>query len=518
MKKVIYLIWAIALISIYPACGQEPIMHWLRGYNGNSKVNNWVSRSADGGVIVNIQATDTGLDGACTIAGNTSAFLKFSPDASTLMWTRCYRGSFNDSGFFRMYEQPAGDLVLGGECLGPNTHHFLMRKETSAGGLVWRKAYGDGAEALLDEMIPTSDGGYILAGRTFYTDTNFTFHYGIFDQSDVGILRVDSNGDKKWSRVVGGTYDDRPQAVLPAPGDGCYIAGTTFSADNDFAGINHGGSDCFVIRYDANGSIIWKKCFGGSVGETGATAVPNGKGGLILSGVYYSTDGDRTHFPDYGCRIWIVEIDSMGSMIWDNCYGGGAGGNCYPYNICKAADGSIWVGGVSTNSGAQVGTAYGRDDAWFLHVDSGGNYINSRVLGSSSYDMATMVFPLTNGNVLAGGFYDALDGTFAGMLTHSTWPYSSAFLTVFSPQTDAVTTIDNGMQGKVKIYPNPANEFLNIHSSQPIQTLTVVNILGQKMLQWQGNATETRLDVSQLAVGLYLVAINNSVAAKFERR
>jgi len=300
----------------------EPAMLWLHGYGGNSEVITNVSPQLDGGFIINIGATSNAdLDSLCTLSGDINVFMKYNADASVLEWSKCYHSSFSDSGFIYMFTTPDGGYILGG--VGNEASHtLLIHKEDATGTILWSKSYGDSAEVLMESMMATNDGGYIMVGEFYYTNTDFPIHYGSSMDEDIAVIKVDSNGNKVWSKVIGGSSIDLPVSVMLGPGDGCYIAGTTLSNDYDCTG-NHGGDDVYLVRLDNNGNIVWHNDIGGSGGDQGNYAYPDGVGGVVIAGASNSPDGDRTHFPSYGCPVWAMQVDSNSNILWNNCYGGG---------------------------------------------------------------------------------------------------------------------------------------------------------------------------------------------------
>jgi hypothetical protein len=58
---------------------------------------------------------------------------------------------------------------------------------------------------------------------------------------------------------------------------------------------------------------------------------------------------------------------------------------------------------------------------------------------------------------------------------------------------------------KVKLYPNPTSNVLNIESLGTIQTISVYNVLGQEVINKALNSASTALDVSSLNSGIYVV-------------
>ena len=70
---------------------------------------------------------------------------------------------------------------------------------------------------------------------------------------------------------------------------------------------------------------------------------------------------------------------------------------------------------------------------------------------------------------------------------------------------NTVLSSDSFTASKVKLYPNPTSNVLNIESLGTIQTISVYNVLGQEVINKALNSTSTALDVSSLNSGIYVV-------------
>ncbi|MDB4108023.1 DUF5011 domain-containing protein [Flavobacteriaceae bacterium] len=70
--------------------------------------------------------------------------------------------------------------------------------------------------------------------------------------------------------------------------------------------------------------------------------------------------------------------------------------------------------------------------------------------------------------------------------------------------------LDSTELNKVSVYPNPTASKWTIESSTIIKTLTLFNLLGQKVLEQTANEMEVNIDVSDLKTGVYLLKINNT--------
>jgi hypothetical protein len=63
-------------------------------------------------------------------------------------------------------------------------------------------------------------------------------------------------------------------------------------------------------------------------------------------------------------------------------------------------------------------------------------------------------------------------------------------------------------------YPNPVKDVLNLSFTENISQVAVYNLLGQKVLVMDMNATKGQVDMANLATGTYLVKVNTENAVK----
>lgn len=88
---------------------------------------------------------------------------------------------------------------------------------------------------------------------------------------------------------------------------------------------------------------------------------------------------------------------------------------------------------------------------------------------------------------------------------------------VFVVNTDGQTDItidglnlgvgDNVIEG-FTYYPNPANDVINLNALDTIESATIFNILGQKVVEQTIDANNARLNVANLAVGAYVMKVS----------
>ncbi|MFK8059805.1 MAG: T9SS type A sorting domain-containing protein [Polaribacter sp.] len=82
----------------------------------------------------------------------------------------------------------------------------------------------------------------------------------------------------------------------------------------------------------------------------------------------------------------------------------------------------------------------------------------------------------------------------------------------------ATANVDNNKLLGFSMYPNPANNSLNISANGNIEKAEIFNVLGKKVQSFNLNSSKETLDISNLSTGIYLVkyVVDNKVGtAKF---
>ncbi|MBO4488492.1 MAG: choice-of-anchor J domain-containing protein [Bacteroidales bacterium] len=64
------------------------------------------------------------------------------------------------------------------------------------------------------------------------------------------------------------------------------------------------------------------------------------------------------------------------------------------------------------------------------------------------------------------------------------------------------------VENNIVVYPNPASNMLNVTANSNIQSVEVLNMMGQIVMSQNANDTHTQVNVSSLANGVYMVKVN----------
>lgn len=91
----------------------------------------------------------------------------------------------------------------------------------------------------------------------------------------------------------------------------------------------------------------------------------------------------------------------------------------------------------------------------------------------------------------------------------------------FAKVNSGTAAVSNASKNAISVYPNPANNILNLNGINPIESITVYNMLGQNVLSVTPNATTTTLNISGLTAGIYVVnatAAGKTSAVRFVKK
>lgn len=289
---------------------------------------------------------------------------------------------------------------------------YLLIKINSAGTKVWDKRYGGDQFDQLFRILPTSDGGFILAG------TSGSGISGDKTQSSRGltdywIVKVNSNGVKQWDAVYGGDQEDQLFSILPSSDGGYLLFGSSASGvSGEKTSAAKGLFDFWVVKITSTGVKQWDASFGGSGNEQGFGATVTSDGGYLLSGFSDSgVSGDKSQ-AGFGMEdYWIVKINSTGQKQWDAAFGGTD--TEHLYSVVQAADGGFVLAGSSRSGigGNKTTSSKGATDFWLVKTNSAGVKQWEQVYGGDSDEEAFSVLPASDGGFYIGGFtYSDLSG------------------------------------------------------------------------------------------------------------
>ena len=368
---------------------------WDKSYGGSEDDScSGIIPTKDGNYLLfgSSKSPDNGDKSQPTQGSSDFWILKIDANGSKI-WDKRFGGGADDSCQFAM-QLENGDFALGGSSrsgvsgdkkhagFGDLPDYWVLRVDEN-GTKLWDYTYGGEDWDVSNQMGVLPDGNWLIFG---YSRSN----KGEFKSAakkggdDYWVVKVDDqNGSMIWDQSYGGAgYDYLYDAHVLADGSFFMVgASRTGSANTgDRASLSKteddAGSDLWLVKADANGSILWERAFGGE-GSSGwpakIEALSNEQFAIssTISGraKYDVTDGPKGALStDY----WLIKIDIEGNKIWDRRFEGDS--YEFPANLMHTRDGGILLGG-SSNSHAgfdKSHTTINSYDFWVLKLDEDG--------------------------------------------------------------------------------------------------------------------------------------------------
>ncbi len=232
--------------------------------------------------------------------------------------------------------------------------------------------------------------------------------------SDFWIVKLDALGSIQWQKTLGGSESEQPKSIQQTADGGYIVASSSRSNDGDVSGIQ-GDQDFWIVKLDAIGSIQWQRTLGGSDSDFALSIQQTADGGYIVAGHTWSYDGDVSG--NHGEDFWIVKLDASGSIQWQKTLGGSESEQ--PKSIQLTTDGGyIVAGGTHSNDGDVSGNHGGgpplTPDYWIVKLDGSGTIQWKKTLGGSGDEYAKSIQPTTDGGYIVAGYGRFNDGDVSG--------------------------------------------------------------------------------------------------------
>jgi len=360
-KRPIFTVIIILLLLIIscrkPTAPSEhgPYMLWSRTFGGAGYDNgNSIQQTSDGGYIIVGRTTSSDT-------GEFDVYLIKTDTYGNLSWAKTYGGSNWDGGYSVQVTSDGGYIIAGRtNSFGAGYKDVYLIKTDQNGDTLWTKTYGGPDEELGFSVQQTSDGGYIIAG--------YTRSFGA-GSADAYLIKTDDQGEILWTKTYGGTNSDVVLSVQQISDGGYIIAGSTSS-------FGSGNMDVYLIKTDENGNTIWTRTYGGEDLDSGHSVRQTSEGGYIITG---STSSYGSGVVD----VYLIKTDANGDTLWTKTYGGA--NTDKGYSVQQTSDGGYIIVGYTNSFGA------GSYDVYLIKTDNNGDILWTKTYGGTYEDIGFSV-------------------------------------------------------------------------------------------------------------------------------
>ena len=275
---------------------------------------------------------------------------------------------------------------------------FYTKTSYSQLPIIWQKSFGGSNDEYSDNVCITKDGGYILVATAQSNDGDVVGIHNIPGAfggpfADAWIIKLDSKGKIEWQKCLGQLRTDTRSFFIKQAKDGGYILG-----GEQYTSFSPTSTNFWIAKLKSKGELEWEKTYGGSRNDIPYSIVETDDGGYAVTGETESNDGDVSgnHGKFDG---WVVKLNSMGSMEWQKCIGGG--GSDAAYSIVQSDDGGYVLAGVKDED---------KGDAYIVKLKSNGEQEWEKSYGGSSTDIAQCIQKTIDGGYIVASTAYSDDG------------------------------------------------------------------------------------------------------------
>ncbi|MFT6503184.1 MAG: hypothetical protein ACJASQ_003316 [Crocinitomicaceae bacterium] len=316
----------------------------------------------------------------------------------------------------------------------------------------WAKAAG-GINYDEGNSIATDASGNVYVTGRFQSPT---ITFGTTTLTKVGtfdffIAKYDASGNVLWAKGAGGTKDDVGQSIATDANGNVFVTGYFYSPSITFGTTTLTNSsiadDLFVVKYDANGNVLWAKSEGGTGYEDGKSIATDLNGNVFVTGHFSSSSisfgtTTLTNTSSPAGEIFLVKYDSNGNALWaqiggespltESVSGVTTDTNGNAYITGHFYDSSVWFGTINLTK-----TSTSESDLYVVKYDASGNVLWAKGEGGTNNDTGRSISTDPNGNVFLTGYFKSPSITF-GTTTLLNVGTSTGSLNIFVAKYDSI--------------------------------------------------------------------------------
>jgi hypothetical protein len=495
---------------------------WNRGYHPEegSAMSGWdyiydVVETEDGGFVFAGNSPDTYM--------NTQAWIGKVNSSGDLIWDHKYGLEYWER-IFSLEATSDGGFIGAGDRHWTHDNLFYkhdgwLLKFNSEGDTTWTQKFGDNEHDIFRSVQQTSDGGYIICGeREVTTSSGF-----------VGwLVKTDSLGNEEWNKSLskGGLY-----GVLQDSDNNFIAAGTFVSQQSACEG--------WLLKADGKGDNIWEENIHGTDMDDIILSLNHSfDGGYILGGKY-NMAGDASDF-------WLVKLNaeeiegltwffenfdtvtppampddwtSLVDVILPNTV---AEIRTIEQGSTTSLPNDVFImNGLNGSNGQPDTTAFVALITPYASVGSNGATLTFMAAGTVPLQVGTITDPADKNTFnmiqeipLVADFteytvtFTEPGNTYLAIKHANTLQVSPVFVDDVLFQ--QVTTTGTGEKefANLRIYPNPAKEFIIIESPEEISSIEIFNFTGNKVYSTRSSGkNHVSIATGQLTPAYYFVQV-----------
>ena len=398
-----------------------------------------------------------------------------------------------------MFTNQFNKYVLFNGVIQIGTDHYratLVKFNLITGDTLWLKTYSQpGDSTQLFTSTTLADSSIIVLGYKYYIVGNN--HY-----SKPFIMRVDKNGNYKWHKYIDTNFSLTNY----------YYQKIIKINDNDFIVLgNKYSSICypqaFSMRVDTNGVKQYEVNFTGIQYPVVNDAIVLQDGSILAVGGYVAVSNCSAVSDKYKKFAYKINPANGGKIISKTYNHQSNATNAT--SVQQKTNGLILIGGATTNESTVNSYNYNAD---ILTLNNNLDSLNTIFIDNAGVGFSQN----TNQLILTpdGGFAAAI-ASYPNAGQQKFWLVKADSNGCYTSTCSSVGIKElEKLNDKFKIYPNPANEVINVELGMLASTgsatnykIEITNTLGRTIQEAEIKTKQITIDLKELNSGLYFIKL-----------
>jgi hypothetical protein len=436
-------------------------------------------------------------------AGDSDLFIVKFNSLGQRLWSTYYGGSGSDEGRGVIIDREGNIVIIGvtnslnfpvspgaQQISNAGNYDAFILKFNSAGQRIWATFIGGSGDDRCMGITADNSGSFFITG---YTNSNdFPVSPTAFQLNNAGfydafVVKINSNGQRKWSSYYGGSSLDAADGIAMCNNGKIIITGYSLSSDfpvspGGFQTFNAGYTDAFFVSLDTAGSRMWATYYGG-------TDYDYGYGGISIdsnNNIFACGWTQSINFPVTsnafqlsnagGYDVYLLKFDNLGDRQWATYYGGS--NDDKGEGVIADNSGNVFFTGYTNSLNFPVipGTLQpvnaGGYDAFIVKFNKLGQRISGTYYGGVLEDLGHNISFTPDGSVLISGITLSTDfPVSSNCFQNQNAGLSDAFVSSLNGELIGINIIGENIPSEFNLYqnyPNPFNPSTKIKFQIPL--------------------------------------------------
>ena len=330
---------------------------WQKSFGGSgSDLLKIIKNTSDGGFILGGSSNSpAGFDKKEDNRGGDDYWIIKLDAKGDQMWQRVFGGTGTEDLTVLISTKDGGYLLGGSSSSSADSNDTLLggKKENSRGSLdywiikidrdgneLWQRTYGGKYADVLQSMVATNDGGYLIGGYSNSPASKYKSIANLGNGNDFWILKVDTEGLIEWQQVLGGSDEDQLKVVCQTKDGNYVVAGNS----NSLTRSAKNGTDVWVVKIDLTGSVIWEQAY--NIGKNDIlTSLIEQEDESFIVGAYSPSSYNQVNNEE-GINDYVaLKLSPTGEELWRKVHG--SDGEDVLKKLIETRDGGYLMVGTS---------------------------------------------------------------------------------------------------------------------------------------------------------------------------